>query len=160
MKSCLTLVCVLKRRFRCDFNFHVTQVILTYCSICIISKSKGEIYFPQFWHMHNMQTFIGTWIQLLLGMWVFLCYYFEDFHFWFPYHTLVPSFRELSIYISIWVLTSVNRQIYGKATRRQQQSGTTHRSAFGCREGDLEEKPANLQNAAIIKNAVVQILHI
>ena len=26
------------------------------------------------------------------------CYYLEDFHFWFPCHTLVPSFRELPVY--------------------------------------------------------------
>ena len=49
--------------------------------------------------MNNMQPFIGTWVLILFGM--FFCYYLEGFHFWFPYHTLVPSFRELPISLLI-----------------------------------------------------------
>ena len=42
-------------------------------------------------------TYKPAWLLLLFEM-VFLCvcgYYLEDFHFLFPYHTLLPSFREL-----------------------------------------------------------------
>ena len=44
MQSYLILLCILKWYSVCVFGFHVTQLILTYPSICIRSKSKDEIY--------------------------------------------------------------------------------------------------------------------
>ena len=44
-----------------------------------------------------MQSFIGIWILILFGM--FFGYYLDGSHFWFPCHNLVPSFRELSMYV-------------------------------------------------------------
>ena len=58
-----------------------------------------QIYVWKVFTLGFLKTFIG--ILLLFGM-HFFCYYLEGFYFWFPHHNLVPSFRELLIYIYLY----------------------------------------------------------
>ena len=65
------------------------------CSNCITSKSKGEqeswstLTYKQHTNLHRDSDIF--WNGFPPG-------YLEGLQFWFPYHTLVPSFRELPIY--------------------------------------------------------------
>ena len=61
--------------------------------------------------MNNVQTFTRTWILVLFGM--FPAIIQKIFHCRFPCHNLVPSFRELPIYIIYkWVYICIYVYIY------------------------------------------------
>ena len=87
----LTLLYALEWCSGCVFDFHVIWVILPYFSICIGSKSKGEIYFVSTlsYEQHasfqrNMDSSI-TWNLLLLllfwkfSLWVSMAHFSAQF---------------------------------------------------------------------------------
>ena len=128
------------------FSFTITRVAWkSHCSVCVTSKSKGEIYFVQPWHLNNMKTFIGIGIfYVILNV---FNYYLEGFQLWIPCDNLVPSFRKLPISklkngVTGCKLCSIERRVASESsihpcdTRRDCQISWASDSRF-CRSCDF-----------------------
>ena len=71
--------------------FNVTQVILY--NMYEIYIKMWNIFSFQFWHMKNLQTFIGTWILRLFGMSLLL---FGKFSLWVSISHFSAQFQRIT----------------------------------------------------------------